>query len=197
MVRRNPARAEELAVSPAEAANARRLMTPEGRKLYALRKQTPEPVCGIIKSERYSGGTDQCLVRAVKCAPRSQWNGGFSAHSGPSRGDRCRCASHQSRRSNNLFSIGSRPKSCAPWGTTAESLKSRSQVIKCWSLAVTFLPANGLRLLAISGLPAINLALDEMDGIDPLPPSPGTPEGALNLGKPPLAGWRAGARLAA
>jgi len=26
------------------------LATPEGRKLYALRKQTPEPVFGIIKS---------------------------------------------------------------------------------------------------------------------------------------------------
>jgi len=29
---------------------ARRLKTPEGKKLYALRKQTPEPVFGIIKS---------------------------------------------------------------------------------------------------------------------------------------------------
>ncbi len=27
-----------------------RLATPEGRALYALRKQTPEPVFGIIKS---------------------------------------------------------------------------------------------------------------------------------------------------
>ena len=27
-----------------------RLATPEGRQLYALRKQTPEPVFGIIKS---------------------------------------------------------------------------------------------------------------------------------------------------
>src|ERR1700681_805200 len=32
------------------AAMAHRLKTPEGRKLYALRKQTPEPVFGIIKS---------------------------------------------------------------------------------------------------------------------------------------------------
>jgi hypothetical protein len=31
-------------------AKARRLKTLEGRKLYALRKQTPEPVFGIIKS---------------------------------------------------------------------------------------------------------------------------------------------------
>jgi hypothetical protein len=31
-------------------AMAHRLKTPEGRKLYALRKQTPEPVFGIIKS---------------------------------------------------------------------------------------------------------------------------------------------------
>ena len=29
---------------------AHRLKTPEGRDLYALRKQTPEPVFGIIKS---------------------------------------------------------------------------------------------------------------------------------------------------
>ena len=29
---------------------AHRLVTPEGKKLYALRKQTPEPVFGIIKS---------------------------------------------------------------------------------------------------------------------------------------------------
>jgi hypothetical protein len=27
-----------------------RLRTPEGKRLYALRKQTPEPVFGIIKS---------------------------------------------------------------------------------------------------------------------------------------------------
>jgi hypothetical protein len=35
--------------TPVEAL-AHRLKTPEGRKLYALRKQTPEPVFGIIKS---------------------------------------------------------------------------------------------------------------------------------------------------
>jgi transposase len=35
--------------TPVEAM-AHRLTTPEGRKLYALRKQTPEPVFGIIKS---------------------------------------------------------------------------------------------------------------------------------------------------
>ena len=29
---------------------AHRLRTPDGRALYALRKQTPEPVFGIIKS---------------------------------------------------------------------------------------------------------------------------------------------------
>jgi Transposase DDE domain len=29
---------------------AHRLRTPEGRKVYALRKQTPEPVFGIIKA---------------------------------------------------------------------------------------------------------------------------------------------------
>ncbi len=35
--------------TPVEAM-AHRLKTPEGRNLYALRKQTPEPVFGIIKS---------------------------------------------------------------------------------------------------------------------------------------------------
>ena len=35
--------------TPVEAM-AHRLKTPEGKKLYALRKQTPEPVFGIIKS---------------------------------------------------------------------------------------------------------------------------------------------------
>ena len=35
--------------TPVEAI-AHRLRTPEGRKLYAQRKQTPEPVFGIIKS---------------------------------------------------------------------------------------------------------------------------------------------------
>ena len=35
--------------TPVEAM-AHRLRTPEGRKVYALRKQTPEPVFGIIKA---------------------------------------------------------------------------------------------------------------------------------------------------
>ena len=37
-------------VSDAVEAMAHRLRTPEGRKVYALRKQTPEPVFGIIKA---------------------------------------------------------------------------------------------------------------------------------------------------
>jgi hypothetical protein len=41
----------EAPVNPtAVEAMAHRLKTPEGRNLYALRKQTPEPVFGIIKS---------------------------------------------------------------------------------------------------------------------------------------------------
>ena len=42
---------------------AHRLKTPEGRKLYALRKQTPEPVFGIIKSAM---GFRQFLLRGLK-----------------------------------------------------------------------------------------------------------------------------------
>jgi len=53
----HPSLAERFADTPPAPENptpvevmAHRLKTPEGRKLYALRKQTPEPVFGIIKS---------------------------------------------------------------------------------------------------------------------------------------------------
>lgn len=53
----HPSLAERFADTPRAPENptpvevmAHRLKTPEGRKLYALRKQTPEPVFGIIKS---------------------------------------------------------------------------------------------------------------------------------------------------
>ena len=41
---------------------AHRLKTPEGRKLYSLRKQIPEPVFGIIKSVL---GFRQFLLRGL------------------------------------------------------------------------------------------------------------------------------------
>ena len=47
--------------TPREAMN-HRLRTPEGKKLYALRKQTPEPVFGIIKSVM---GFRQFLLRGL------------------------------------------------------------------------------------------------------------------------------------
>ena len=43
-------------------AMAHRLQTPEGKRLYALRKQTPEPVFGIIKSVM---GFRQFLLRGL------------------------------------------------------------------------------------------------------------------------------------
>jgi transposase len=53
----HPPLAERFANAPTEPVNptpveamAHRLKTPEGRRLYALRKQTPEPVFGVIKS---------------------------------------------------------------------------------------------------------------------------------------------------
>jgi transposase len=49
---------------------AHRLKTPEGRKLYALRKQTPEPVFGIIKSVM---GYRQCLLRGLESV-KGEWN---------------------------------------------------------------------------------------------------------------------------
>jgi transposase len=61
--------------SPPESATpmqkmAHRLKTPRGRKLYALRKQTPEPVFGIIKSVM---GYRQCLLRGLENV-RGEWN---------------------------------------------------------------------------------------------------------------------------
>lgn len=49
---------------------AHRLKTPAGRKLYGLRKQTPEPVFGIIKSVM---GYRQCLLRGLDNV-RGEWN---------------------------------------------------------------------------------------------------------------------------
>jgi transposase len=50
-------------------AMAHRLQTPQGRALYALRKQTPEPVFGIIKSVL---GFRQFLLRGLD-AVRGEW----------------------------------------------------------------------------------------------------------------------------
>jgi hypothetical protein len=52
------------------AAMAHRLKTPEGRTLYALRKHTPEPVFGIIKSAL---GFRQFLLRGLDNV-RGEWN---------------------------------------------------------------------------------------------------------------------------
>jgi hypothetical protein len=55
--------------TPVEAM-AHRLKTPEGKELYALRKQTPEPVFGIIKSAL---GFRQFLLRGIDNV-RGEWN---------------------------------------------------------------------------------------------------------------------------
>ena len=52
------------------AAMDHRLRTPEGKKLYALRKQIPEPVFGIIKSVL---GFRQFLLRGLDNV-RGEWN---------------------------------------------------------------------------------------------------------------------------
>jgi transposase len=49
---------------------AYRLKTPRGKKLYGLRKQTPEPVFGIIKSVM---GYRQCLLRGLESV-KGEWN---------------------------------------------------------------------------------------------------------------------------
>jgi hypothetical protein len=55
--------------TPVEAMS-HRLRTPEGKKLYALRKQTPEPVFGIIKSVL---GFRQFSLRGLNKV-RGEWN---------------------------------------------------------------------------------------------------------------------------
>jgi hypothetical protein len=49
---------------------AHRLKTPRGKALYALRKQIPEPVFGIIKSVM---GFDQFLLRGFDNV-KGEWN---------------------------------------------------------------------------------------------------------------------------
>lgn len=55
--------------TPPLEAMAHRLQTPQGRALYALRKQIPEPVFGIIKSVL---GFRQFLLRGLAGA-RGEW----------------------------------------------------------------------------------------------------------------------------
>ena len=64
------AKPPEAPVNPtAVEAMAHRLKTPEGRDLYALRKQTPEPVFGVIKSVL---GFRQFSMRGLEKA-RGEW----------------------------------------------------------------------------------------------------------------------------
>lgn len=72
-----PPLAERFAAAPPAPENptpveamAHRLKMPEGKKLYALRKQTPEPVFGIIKSTL---GFRQFLLRGLDNV-RGEWN---------------------------------------------------------------------------------------------------------------------------
>ncbi len=72
----HPTLAERFAAAPPAPENptpveamAYRLRTPQGRALYALRKQTPEPVFGIIKSVL---GFRQFLLRGLDGA-RGEW----------------------------------------------------------------------------------------------------------------------------
>ena len=73
----HPPLAERFAAAPPAPENptpveamAHRLKTPEGRNLYALRKQTPEPVFGIIKSVL---GFRQFLLRGLDKV-RGEWS---------------------------------------------------------------------------------------------------------------------------
>jgi transposase len=72
-----PSLAERFAKAPPAPENptpleamSHRLQTPEGKRLYALRKQTPEPVFGIIKSVM---GFRQFLLRGLEKV-RGEWS---------------------------------------------------------------------------------------------------------------------------
>ena len=73
----HPSLAERFAIAPPAPENptpleamSHRLQTPEGKRLYALRKQTPEPVFGIIKSVM---GFRQFLLRGLEKV-RGEWS---------------------------------------------------------------------------------------------------------------------------
>ena len=73
----HPSLSERFAEAPAAPENptpveamAHRLQTPEGKKLYALRKQIPEPVFGIVKSVL---GFRQFLLRGLDKV-KGEWN---------------------------------------------------------------------------------------------------------------------------
>ena len=73
----HPSLSERFAAAPAAPDNptpveamAHRLQTPEGKKLYALRKHIPEPVFGIIKSVL---GFRQFLLRGLDKV-KGEWN---------------------------------------------------------------------------------------------------------------------------
>jgi IS5 family transposase len=73
----NPSLAERFAAAPkapkdpsSVQAMAHRLKTPDGKALYALRKQIPEPVFGIIKSGL---GFRQFLLRGLESV-RREWS---------------------------------------------------------------------------------------------------------------------------
>ncbi len=73
----HPSLADRFAAAPAAPqaptpvqAKAHRLTTPEGKQLYALRKQVPEPVFGTIKSVL---GFRQFLLRGLDRV-RGEWN---------------------------------------------------------------------------------------------------------------------------
>jgi IS5 family transposase len=73
----HPSLTERFAAAPAAPQNptpvqamAHRLKTPEGKQLYALRKQVPEPVFGIIKSVL---GFRQFLLRGLDRV-RGEWS---------------------------------------------------------------------------------------------------------------------------
>ena len=75
--RHHPTLAQRFAPAPPPPENptaleamAHRLKTPEGKKLYALRKRTPEPVFGIIKSVL---GFRQFLLRGL-AKVQGEWN---------------------------------------------------------------------------------------------------------------------------
>ena len=94
-----------------------RLQTPEGKRLYALRKQIPEPVFGIIKSVM---GFRQFLLRGLDQRPRRV----EPRHHGVEHEANVRSDRRLRRRSSRAPARGCSRQLHLPFGTTRPSRRS-------------------------------------------------------------------------
>src|SRR6516162_9904964 len=126
---------------------------------------------------------DQYLLRAVKPISRSQWNGGFGADSGTSRGDPCRRAFHPTSHSHSTVkstTVVESPEGISPPGaprTVHDSLESHGS--RCSAVAL-----NGFA--SSMGSSRFRLASGQGRTTQPLRSRPITGPSTLLRAAPPL-----------